>query len=272
MTEIDATDISRARAELEDRGATCVRGAFDPHWLEVVRRGLDECVAAPSRFAKTWEGEHSKGRFFQDGFAWERFAPLRNFVFDSPAASLVSRLMGSEHVHIYMDHLLMRDPNTDKATPWHHDTPYCFVEGSQFCTIWLPLDPIALGEGLRLVSGSHRWGKMFLPVEFGSNAAYARLESAGAFDYVPDVDATPDKYDILSWDVQLGDCIVFYCSMLHAAPPHNRAQGMRRVYSTRWVGDDARYTLRGWSVPPLPRDPGLKPGDAFGGDLFPRIV
>lgn len=93
---------------------------------------------------------------------------------------------------------------------------------------------------------------------------------APAMRDLPDIDAARDKHEILTWDVGLGDCVVFWCHALHAAPPHRKA-GRRRVYSTRWVGDDARYVLRPWAVPPLLSDPGLQPGDPIGGALFPRV-
>jgi ectoine hydroxylase-related dioxygenase (phytanoyl-CoA dioxygenase family) len=272
MVMISSSALELARTELETKGATCVRGVFDPHWVERVRIGLDETIGQPSRFSKTWTDSNGEGRFFQDGFAWNRFEPLREFIFESPAGRLCAELMRSSRVNIYMDHILVREPNTDKSTPWHHDTPYCFVDGKDFCTIWFPVDPIARGEGIEIVAGSHRWGKLFFPVQFGSTQAYARDPSTAHLncDTVPDVDAARERYEILTWDVGLGDCVVFWCNALHAAPPH-RKPGRRRVYSTRWVGDDAKYVLRDWDVPPLPTDPGLTPGDPIGGPLFPRV-
>lgn len=269
---IDLEQMAEARKQLDRQGACCVRGVFDLHWIEAVRAGLDQCLEKPSSLSKTWTAAQGGGQFFQDGFAWNRVDPLRKFVFESPAARLVADLMGSSRINLYMDHLLVREPMTDKPTPWHHDTPYCFVDGDDFCTVWFPLDPIPAGEGLKLVAGSHRWGKMFLPVEFGSATAYAHDADRGAREVVPDIDANPGDHEILSWQLELGDCIVFYCSMLHSAPGHMVSARRRRVYSTRWVGDDARYAQRTWAVPPLPVDPGLKPGDPIGGALFPRVL
>jgi ectoine hydroxylase-related dioxygenase (phytanoyl-CoA dioxygenase family) len=272
MAQTEQGRLSEARAEFAQTGAVCLRGVFDPHWIEQVRLGVDQCAAQPSSQAKTWTGE-SSGKFFQDGFAWRRIDALRQFVFESPAARVVAELMQTARMNLYMDHILLREPNTNKATPWHHDTPYCFVDGDDFCTIWLPLDRIREGEGLRLVSGSHRWGKMFLPVEFDSSKVYTDAGGeAVAYEHVPDIDAESDKHEVRSWALEPGDCVVFYCSMLHSAPAHLAVQGRRRVYSTRWVGAKARYALRSWSVPPLPADPGLKPGDPIGGALFPRVV
>jgi ectoine hydroxylase-related dioxygenase (phytanoyl-CoA dioxygenase family) len=272
MKSFDSNAFAEARAEFSAKGACCLRGVFDLEWVELVRRGLDEAATRPSHLSKTWTGDQGQGQFFQDGFAWNRFEPLRNFIFESPAASVVARLMGSTRVGLYMDHILVREPNTNKTTPWHHDTPYCFVDGNDFCTIWFPLDPIAMGEGLKLVSGSHKWGKMFLPVEFGSTAAYAHEASERSYELVPDIDASQNKHEILSWQLELGDCVVFYCSMLHSAPAHLATESRRRVYSTRWIGNDARFATRAWSVPPLPTDPGLKPGDLIEGALFPRVL
>jgi ectoine hydroxylase-related dioxygenase (phytanoyl-CoA dioxygenase family) len=271
MEHVEEKHVSAARTEFLEAGAVCLRNVFDQKWIELVRLGVEQCAANPSALSKTWTGD-SSGRFFQDGFAWNRVDALRQFVFQSPAARVVAELMDASRVHLYMDHILLREPCTNKATPWHHDTPYCFVEGQDFCTIWLPLDPVRRGEGLHLVRGSHRWGKMFLPVEFGSSEAYAGTTgNAVPYEHVPNIDANPDAHEILTWELGLGDCVVFYCSMLHSAPAHLALSGRRRVYSTRWVGNDARYTLRSWSVPPLPVDPGLKPGDPIGGELFPRV-
>jgi ectoine hydroxylase-related dioxygenase (phytanoyl-CoA dioxygenase family) len=273
MRETSNNQMSSARADLISKGACCLRGVFDRRWVEIVRSGIDECIDKPSPLSKTWSGNQGGGGFFQDVFAWRRVAPLRKFVFESPAARLAAELMGSSRINIYMDHLLVRDANTNKSTPWHHDTPYCFVDGDNFCAIWFPLDPIRQGEGIRLVSGSHRWGKMFLPVEFGSAELYPHDPTTGTtHDVMPDIDATPGEYDILSWELDVGDCVAFYCNVVHSAPAHLATDQGRRVYTSRWVGDDATYALRDWSVPPLPCDPGLKHGDQFGGDLFPRVL
>src|SRR5687768_8238452 len=108
------SQLSETRAQFLAQGACCVRGAFTKEWLALVRAGIDACAAQPSKLAKVWQAEHGQGRFFQDGFAWERFEPLRRFVFESPAARIASELMGSAEIRLYMDHILVRDRNTDR--------------------------------------------------------------------------------------------------------------------------------------------------------------
>lgn len=270
MNALTNPSLSEYRSTFVSDGACCVRNAFDADWLELVRSGLGNCYSNPSPQAKIWTG--GEGTFFQDGFAWRRIELLRKFVFESPAAKLVASLMGSSRVNLYMDHLLIRDPRTELATPWHHDTPYCQVDGRDFCTIWLPVDPIPLGEGLRLVRGSHTWGKMFLPVNFNSSSPYAATSEVATADFIPDVDSNPGTYEVLSWELNPGDCVVFYCNTLHSAPSHPHAGRARWIYSTRWTGDDARFVVRDWLVPALPEDPGLLPGDPIGGELFPQIL
>lgn len=273
MKEASDSQMVSARRDLAEKGACCVRGVFEPRWVETLRAGIDECIESPSPLAKIWEDDQSHGRFFQDVFAWRRVQALREFVLESPAAGLAAQLMGSSRVNFYMDHVLVREAKTDKPTPWHHDTPYCFVAGDDFCAIWFPLDPIPKGEGIQLVAGSHKWGKLFLPVQFGSTELYPH-DPATEITYgtVPDIDASPGEYELLSWELELGDCVVFYCNMVHSAPAHLADGRRRRVYTSRWVGDDARYATRAWTVPPLPCDPGLKNGDPFGGELFPRVI
>jgi ectoine hydroxylase-related dioxygenase (phytanoyl-CoA dioxygenase family) len=60
----------------------------------------------------------------------------------SAAAEVAARLMGSERVQMFHDHVLVKEPGTSKPTPWHQDGPYYFVEGTQTVSFWSPLDPV----------------------------------------------------------------------------------------------------------------------------------
>jgi hypothetical protein len=54
--------------------------------------------------------------------------------------------MGSESVVFYHEHVLTKEKGTSKATPWHHDQPYYPCDGDLNCTIWIPVDPVPIGE------------------------------------------------------------------------------------------------------------------------------
>ena len=109
---------------------------------------------------------------------------------------------------------------------------YC-VEGQPELSFWIPLDPVARDAALEYVRGSHRWGKRFRPC--------ARLHAPlwpNDLEEPPDIEALRPTVDLADWDMQPGDAIAFSFRTVHAAPG-NRAATPRRVFSARWVGDDA---------------------------------
>jgi ectoine hydroxylase-related dioxygenase (phytanoyl-CoA dioxygenase family) len=88
---------------------------------------------------------------------------------------------------------------------------------------------------------------------------------------MPDIEGDRKSYDILSWDLQPGDCIVFHALTVHGAPGNPSQQRGRRALSTFWMGDDATYAKRPGMVRPAFHGHGLKPGAPMECDYFPRV-
>ena len=96
--------------------------------------------------------------------------------------------MGSRTAQFFHDHVLVKEPGTQKATPWHQDMPYYFVDGRQTVSFWIPIDPVKEAT-LRVVAGSHKWDRMILPVRWLDDSSfYATKES---YRPVPDPDHDP---------------------------------------------------------------------------------
>ena len=98
---------------------------------------------------------------------------------------------------------------------------------------------------------------------------FTRMSAVLDPDYqpVPDIDGNPGDYEILAWDLEPGDCVVFSGLCLHGAPG-NQTTRTRRAVSVRYTGDDVRFAVKRKSIP-FPYDPGLRHGDRLSGDLFP---
>ena len=183
--------------------------------------------------------------------------------------------MQSEQAIFYHEHVLVKEPGATKESPWHHDQPYYPVDGRQICSIWMPLDPVPVAASLRFVKGSHAWGRTFLPRKFATALNYQLKDSevagdTASFETVPDIDGEPDRYQILCWGLEPGDCVVFHGMTLHGAAGNVSLTTSRRVLSTRWVGDDARFAQRPWETSP-PISGGLRPGDLMACAAFPVI-
>lgn len=249
-------------------GVVCLRGVFSEAWVDWTRHAVDLALASPGPYAKVYTPSGSPGRFSSEIGLWLRLEEIRRFAFDSPAADIAARLMGSRKINLFFDHLLVKEPGTQERTPWHQDYSYWNVSGWQVCSIWMPLDPVEEEAALQLVRGSHRWGVEFQPYNFVDGQPYAGR--AGETP-VPDIDADRGRYDIASYSLEPGDCIVFHARTVHSAAG-NASPHRRRVLSTRWTGDDVTYLARQGKVGYPLSDPGLKTGDTMDCPMFPRVL
>jgi len=247
-------------------GAIVLRGAF-VDWVEPLRRGVERNMAAPGPYGtENVRPGDGGGRFFDDYCNWQRIPEFGDFMRNSPAAAMAACLMGSREVQVFHDHVLVKEPGTPKATPWHQDMPFYCVEGMQTGSYWIPLDGVTEDNTLRLVLGSHLWPKLLRPKRWaGGEDFYA---NDAEFMDMPDVEG--GQYSILAAALEPGDAILFNYRTVHGAKG-NAGAGRRRAFSARFVGDDARFVQRpGRTSPPYPGI-GQASGERLREDWFPTV-
>ncbi|XP_037078202.1 uncharacterized protein LOC119099199 [Pollicipes pollicipes] len=255
-------------------GVVCLRGVFSQHWVDLVRRGIDANMAAPSPFGESLKDNENEGAYFDDYCNWEKIPEFKNFIMESPAAEIAGRLMESQEAAIYHEHVLNKEPGTAKRTPWHHDQSYYPIDGSKVCSIWMPVDPVPLETAISFVRGSHLWNAWFYPRKFATEQRYPLSDGSGAvhrrYEDVPSDEIDSGQHELLAWPMEPGDCIVFHMKTVHGAPGNASQSSHRRVLSTRWLGDDTVITTRPWDVSPPLLAP-LRPGDRAISKYFPVI-
>lgn len=245
-------------------GVVFIKGLFADH-VETLRAGVARNMESPGPFASDNYKKGETGRFFDDYCNWQDIPEFREVIAKSPAAEVAAKLMQSESVQVFHDHVLVKEPGTSLATPWHTDGPYYFVEGQQTISFWSPLDPVA-DATLRMVAGSHRWEKPVLPMRWVSEESYF----PNVDDYMPVPDPDAEDMTVLEWEMEPGDAVAFNYDILHGARG-NTSTTRRRAFSLRLLGDDARYVERpGRTSPPFP-DHGMQPGQRLREDWFPLI-
>ena len=246
-------------------GAVCLRGALGPAEIELLRQGIDQNLAAPSPMAKIASAPDDTGRFVEDFCTWRANDAYRQILLDSPLAQIAAGLMGSRTARLYHDHMLTKEAGTRQATPWHQDQPYYNVEGRQTCSFWIPVDPVPMDATLQFVAGSHL-GPWLMPRTFMD--AQARWFPEGSLADLPDIEADRSAFPILRWALDPGDIIAFHMLTLHSSAGSSRR---RRVFSARYLGDDAVHAPRTWAT--SPEFPGLvdelPPGAPMDHPLFP---
>lgn len=257
--------ISDAVAAYQRDGVVLLRQVFS-RWVGRLRQGVADLMASPGPFERTVRPADGSAPFFQDLCNWDRIPQFRDFVYRSDAAPLAAALMGSGSARFFHDHVLVKQAGGSTVTPWHQDQPYYCVEGTQSVSFWIALDPVARDTAMQCVRGSHRWGRRFRPMRFDGTRLYERDD----FEPMPDIDAMRGKLDIAVWEVEPGDAIAFDFRTVHGAPA-NQSRIPRRIFSARWVGDDATYASRaGMGSPPI-TGLGLNDGDPLEAPRFPVV-
>ncbi len=246
-------------------GVVLIRGLFADH-LDALARGIEANIAAPSEYGAENTRQGDTGRFFDDYCNWQRIPEFREVIETSPAAQVARDLMGSETVQLFHDHVLVKEPGTSRATPWHQDGPYYFIDGVQNVSFWSPLDAVTTA-GLRCVAGSHRWPRRVMPTRWLSNDSFYPDPE----NWMPVPDPDVEGMDIREWQMAPGDAVAFHFNTLHGARG-NTAQGRRRAFSLRLLGDDARYGARpGPTSPPFPGHD-MTQGQPLRSDWFPQLL
>ncbi|MCA0907622.1 phytanoyl-CoA dioxygenase family protein [Ruegeria marisrubri] len=246
-------------------GVVLVKGLFADH-VDQLRDGVAANMADPGPYASENKKAGETGRFFDDYCNWTRIPQFREVIETSPAAEVAADLMQSRSVQMFHDHVLVKEPGTSMATPWHQDGPYYFVEGQQTISFWSPLDPVRQAT-LRCVAGSHRWEKEVLPTRWVSEDGF--FPDEGQYIPVPDPDAEGMK--VIEFEMEPGDAVAFNYRTLHGARG-NQSDSRRRAFSLRLVGDDARYVERpGRTSPPFPGHD-MTPGQRLREDWFPILL
>jgi ectoine hydroxylase-related dioxygenase (phytanoyl-CoA dioxygenase family) len=245
-------------------GVVFVKGLFKSH-VETLRSGIERNMAEPGPYASENLKAGEGGRFFDDYCNWTRIPEFEEVIRTSPVAEVAADLMGSKHVQLFHDHILVKEPGTSKATPWHQDGPYYFVDGIQNVSFWSPVDPVK-GNSLRCVAGSHAWEKPVLPTRWLAESSFYPDEDA----YMPVPDPEEEGMDIKEWEMEPGDAVAFNFGTLHGARG-NTTNIRRRAFSLRLVGDDSRYIERpGPTSPPFPGHE-MSSGQSLREDWFPTI-
>ena len=264
--EFDASELGPAVGEAFARdGVICIRGLLSPAWVDHLRVAVDDAIARPGPGAKTAAGS----RFIVENCLWQHHPRFRTFAEEGPVARAAAIAMSSARTRMFNDTIFVKEPAAPEPTPWHHDLPYFKLGGSQNCSVWIALDTVTQASGaMHFALGSHRWGKMFRPVGFGGNGSAP--VSREAFDgTVPDIDADPERYPTISFDLAPGDVTFHHLLTVHKAGANTTSATRRRAHTIRMAGDDAIYLDRPFATADF--GDGLRDGDPLSGPFFPIL-
>jgi len=233
-----------------------------------MRRGIERNLDNPGPFFRDHTSEGSAGRYVFDFWNWQAIPEFREVMFESPLGMLGAQILGCDRVTLLMDNWFVREAGSLDSAPWHHDEPYFDFSG-RMRIVWIPIEPVSAECGLTFVRGSHLWGRLYAAQQFSNNVPFACIGE----EFHPMPDFTDGDHDLVSWDLDPGDCLVFDFRTIHAGGKQSADQTTHRM-TFRLGGDDVRFEPRGeWTreISEHLIQQGQVPGQPLGNPLTPVI-
>ncbi|MEM8935009.1 MAG: phytanoyl-CoA dioxygenase family protein [Pseudomonadota bacterium] len=250
-------------ATLEEDGVVCARGLIDQQMILDLRDALESAIETLSVFG----GSKEKNGFSGDIFVWKLVDAFRDLALFSCFPALAQQILKTETVNFFYEQFFVKRAGSPVETPWHQDIPFWPVKGRQLVSFWLTLDPVTReSSGLEYVRGSHRWANRFKAVSPGHDPYLMDTK----LEIPPDFAEHPEKYELLGWDMEPGDVLVFGPVVTHGSAGNASNRADRRALALRYAGPDVTYAPRHATMPLL-WDHGLEPGDRLSGSLFPQV-
>jgi len=231
-------------------GAVLVKGALSSEELEWLEAGLEETRENPSEMFSNYGGTGGYGATIVDQFPSLRCPSLHRLMEEGPVAELAGRVMQTPSAQLILDQVFYKEAGQILPTPWHQDTPFLRVRGNDMARVWLSCDPSPAGVTLEIVRGSHLWNVVF-DTSGAAPSGIEKGDEGNAFTYdgigderlppVPDIEGHRDSFDIISWDVEPGDAVIFHGNILHGTSGRENHPYPRRAFACMLGGPQLRF-------------------------------
>jgi hypothetical protein len=236
LSALPLRDWTAASRTLEVDGVVFLKGAIGAAGLKRLEEEFATSVANPSPKAVNFYPKED-ATFFED--TGQRMAPV---VRETGIDTTVAALWGEQDMWYLGEQLFLKENGHSRRTPWHQDTSYLRMMGSQLVACWVSLDPLPKEHCLEFVRGSHK-GTLYNGSAFFADDDTAPLYKQSRLPRLPDIQGKRDDFDILSWELAPGDLIVFHLGILHGGG--GTVPGMRRrTISLRFLGPNVMFDGR----------------------------
>jgi hypothetical protein len=247
-------------AQYHRDGAVLLKGVLSAAELALLAQGVDQVYADPGERSSVVRSPEGEGETLVLNYPTTRSPALRSLVESGVIGQLAGKVMDVPQAQLVFEQIFYKTKGRIVPTPWHQDTPFLRVRGYDMCRVWLTADPSPADITVQMVRGSHRWNVVY-STGTGETEPVVRQEERASYNNdnlgdpglppPPDVARYRDSFDILSFDVEPGDALVFQGNMLHGASGRDAWEHPRRAFATMWGGPQLRYhEPRGKAFPP----------------------
>jgi hypothetical protein len=257
-------------------GAVLLKRALSADDIRLLERGVEEVYANPGRRSSIVRGPDGDGETLVETSPSDHSPSLRALRDNGVAAEIAGRIMQTSSAQLVFEQIFYKTKGRNLPTPWHQDTPFLRVRGYDMCRVWLTCDPSPGDITVQVVRGSHRWNVVYSTQPEAPTAVRAEQRAEYDFDdlgdpnlpLAPDIARYRDSFDILCFDVEPGDALVFQGNMLHGSAGREHWDRPRRAFATMWGGPNLRYHTpqgKAFPVPGRHDGPPIPNGAPIGG-------
>jgi hypothetical protein len=256
LIEIAEDDIARYHRD----GAVLLKGVLASDELSLLEQGLEEAYASPGPRSSVARSPDGEGETLVVTSPTHHSKSLQALLDRGVVGQIAGRVMRTPSAQLIFEQIFYKTKGRIVPTPWHQDTPFLRVRGYDMCRVWLTCDNSPGDITVQMVRGSHRWNVVYSTHTEEQRPVVKAEERAGyTFDNLgdpnlplaPDVLRYRDSFDIVTFDVEPGDALVFQGNMLHGAAGKESWEGARRAFATMWGGPELRYhEPQGKAFPP----------------------
>ena len=237
--------------------------------IYMIKKAIDDVYSNPTPFKiKVLE---KKNEFFMDFRNWGRYESVKNVCILPKLIDLAVGITGSKNCWLMHEDCIIKK-GFAQETPIHHDRPYFIVKGDLNLSIWISTNDVSKEESLICYKKSHLTQNLYLPKLFGKNQDAIKFGNKSKNYFIPINEESFKETDATSFDLKIGDVIVFHHKTVHRAPKHINDK-LRKSMAIRYILDGSSLTERYFNdVPPYERM-GLKinEDDEIPVKFFPKI-
>ena len=137
---------------------------------------------------------------------------------------------------------------------------------------WVGRDPASDPQGAARAEAKFQNQEAVIGEDAHEHLSYEQAFADQSLPHLPDIELQRESFDIIGWDYEPGDLLLFHGHILHSARGNVHAPSPRRALATMWAGDDVHYLHRRGQVIPDPRALyAFEPRDGDTLNLFPEV-
>jgi ectoine hydroxylase-related dioxygenase (phytanoyl-CoA dioxygenase family) len=246
---MDARNFDALAARYAADGVVKVPALVSPAEAAVIGGALNHYLEDDPGEGNTTFFGHGPGKTTAR-WIYQREQAIPDVLRSSGAAAAVARIIGAAKLSVWYDVAFIHEPREESVgTQWHHDIPAFPFKGERNPSLWVALSQVTMDSSpLQCLKGSHKDGVSYippLPILPDGEPALPDYVAAPDFDRL----VADGRYEVLSWTMNVGDCLIIHPYTVHGAPGNRNKTIRRTAYSVRLMGSDCRWQPDFYSLP-----------------------